>query len=107
MVLGVILGLLLVRFIDSSLVLTALWTIFAFVALASLNAGYAVSIGSYTAGMTMTWAIQGLDIGSLNSSERILAEALAIGLAIGATAFLQWWSQHRKIESFVEAEITA
>jgi hypothetical protein len=58
-VVGVILGLLLVQFIDSSLVLTALWVVFAFISLAALNAGYAVSIGSYTAGMSMTWTIQG------------------------------------------------
>jgi uncharacterized membrane protein YccC len=104
-VVGVILGLLLVQFIDSKLVLTALWAVFAFLALAALNAGYAVSIGSYTAGMTMTWAIQGLDVARLNSGERIFAEALAIGLAIGATAFLQWWSEHRRVETFVKAEL--
>jgi hypothetical protein len=106
-VVGIVLGLLLVDFIDSTLVLTALWVVFAFLALAALNAGYALSIGSYTAGMTMTWAVQGLDVGQLNSGERILAEALAIGLAIVATAFLQWWANHRQVETHVEAELAA
>ena len=104
-VLGVFVGLLLIQLIDSTLILTLVVLFFATMALSALNAGYAVSIGSYTAGMTMIWAVQGLDVGRLNSSERILAEGLAIGLAIGATAFLQWWSQHRKVKYFVEAEI--
>lgn len=104
-VLGVIVGLLLAQFIDSVLVRTALLAIFAFFALAALNAGYAVSIFSYTAGMVMIWAVQGLETGFLNSNERILAEAFAIGLAIAATAFLQWWSNRRQVETFVEAEI--
>ena len=57
--------------------------------------------------MTMTWAVQGLDVGQLNSGERILAEALAIGLAILATAFLQWWVNRRQVETHVEAELAA
>ena len=55
----------------------------------------------------MTWAVQGLDVGSLNASERIFAEALAIGLAIAATVFLNWWSSRRNVNTFAEVEASA
>ena len=106
-VVGTILAHLLLQFIGSPQVLMGLWTFFGFLALASLNAGYPVMVGSYTTGMTISWALLGSDVGQINlsSSERIMAEAVAIVLAILATAFLQWWSSHRQVETFAEAEI--
>jgi len=106
-IVGVLAGLLLIRLIDSVVILTVIWAVSAFLAIAALNAGYPVAIGSYTAGMTMTWAVQGLDVGSLNASERIYAEALAIGLAIAATVFLNWWSSRRNVNPFAETEASA
>lgn len=106
-IVGIVLAHLLIQFVDSMLVLMGLWTFFGFLALATLNASYPVMVGSYTAGMTISWALLGSDVGQINlsSNERIIAEAVAIVLAILATAFLQWWSKHRQVETFVEAEI--
>ena len=102
-VVGVIVGLLLTQFIESALVVAAIWAIFAFLSLASLNASYSVSIASYTAGMTMTWGVQ---FGLMNARERVLAEALAIGLGMGATLILYWWSNRRQVATSVEAELS-
>ena len=104
---GGALGLLLVGLIDSTMVLTALWAGFGFIALASLNAGYFVMVWAYTSGMTMTWAVQGLRVGSLNLTERIIGEALAFMAAIAAVSFLQWWSDHREVATTVSATLAS
>lgn len=102
---GGLVGLVLVGLIDSTLVLTALWAGFGFLALASLNAGYFVMVWAYTSGMTMTWAVQGLEVGSLNLTERVIGEGLAFLAAILAVLFLQWWSQRRQPSADIQAEL--
>ena len=64
-------------------------------------------VASYTAGMTMTWAVQGEDVTVLNSTERILAEGVALVIALAAVWFLQWWGSRRRVDQHVEAAIAS
>ena len=106
-VVGTVIGLTAVGLISSDVVLIVLWGLFAFVALGSLNAGYFVMVGAYTAGMTMTWAVQGQDVSTLNSTNRVLAEGIALVIVLIAVAFLKWWAKHRRVTGHVEAELAS
>ncbi len=64
-------------------------------------------VTTYTAGMTLTWAVQGQDVTVLNATERILAEGVALIIALAAVWFLQWWGKQRQVEQHVEAAIAS
>ena len=49
----------------------------------------------------------GSGAGRVDRSASILAEVVALLIALAAVAFLQWWAQHRHIEDHVEAAIAA
>ncbi|MGI9586529.1 MAG: FUSC family protein [Acidimicrobiia bacterium] len=106
-IVGVAGGALAVEWMTADWLLITLWLILGAIALATLNAGYFIMVAAYTAGMTMTWAVQGQDIAAINSTERILAEFGALALALAAVAFLQWWGSHRQVDQHIETEIAS
>lgn len=106
-VVGIILAFLLVSTIDSLEVLTFIWAIFPAIAVATLGVSYALAIGAYTTQMMMVIVLLGGDYEAyaLDSNNRIVGEAIGIGLAILAALFLQWWSKRREVESFANPEL--
>ena len=58
---------------------------------------YALAIGAYTTQMMMTIVLLGGDYSAfaLDSNNRLVAEAIGIGLAIAAALFLEWWVSQR------------
>lgn len=95
MILGVVAGVVAVELVSNDAVLIALWAGLGMTALATLIAGYFIMVASYTAGMTMTWAVQGSDVAALNTADRLLAEVVAFLLAIAAVALLHRWDHRR------------
>ena len=57
--------------------------------------------------MMMTIVILGGDYEAfaVDSNNRIVAEAIGIGLAVLATLFLQWWIGRRQVRDFAQPEL--
>lgn len=107
-VLGMTVGHLVVAIIGGpTLLLWVIWVVFLFFTMATLNVSMPLAIGLYTALMMMDWVLLGFDVQELNfqSTERLIAEAIGIGLAFGAVIFLDWWGKHRSVETFTAQEI--
>ncbi len=94
-ILGLAGGILAVELTTDDTALVLIWAVLGTIAVATLTAGYFIMVAAYTAGMTMTWAVQGADITTLNTTDRLLAESLAFLLAIAAVALLAWWQSSR------------
>jgi hypothetical protein len=107
-VVGIALAYLLVTSIDSLPVLTIVWAIFPAIAVSTLGVSYAIAIGAYTTQMMMVIVLLGGDLEAYNldSSTRIISEAIGIALALGAALFLQWWTKRREVKSFANAEFS-
>ena len=104
---GIVLAYVLVSTITSLPVLTFVWAIFPAIAVATLGVSYALAIGAYTTQMMMVIVLLGgnYEAYALDSNNRIVAEAIGIGLAIVAALFLQWWTKRREVNSFANPEI--
>ena len=68
---------------------------------------YALAIGAYTTQMMMTIVLLGGDYSAfaLDSNNRLVAEAIGIGLAIAAALFLEWWARQREVTAFAQPEL--
>ena len=106
-VVGIVLSFFLITAIDSLEVLTIVWAIFPAIAIATLGVSYALAIGAYTTQMMMTIVLLGGDYTAfaLDSNNRIIAEAIGIGLAIAAALFLEWWARQREVTEFAQPEM--
>lgn len=103
---GIVIAFLLVSTIESLEILTFVWAIFPAIAIATLGVSYALAIGAYTTQMMMVIVLLGGNYAAyaLDSNNRIVGEAIGIGIAIVAALFLQWWTKRREVHSFANAE---
>jgi hypothetical protein len=69
---------------------------------------HALAIDAYTTQVMMTIFMLGgdYDAFAVNSNNRLVAEAIGIGLAILVALLLQSWTKQRRMDSLAQPEIT-
>ncbi|MGI9585332.1 MAG: FUSC family protein [Acidimicrobiia bacterium] len=104
-VVGLAAGWALIGFIDTELTLFAVLILLGGFSIAAAPVNYSLFPGTIAAVLVVIWGLGGSEALDFSSFERILAEGLAIALAMAATWFLGWWARTRNVDEYVEFTI--
>jgi uncharacterized membrane protein YccC len=106
-IVGLVVGFTLIEFVETELTLEILSLAFLFIALGGMGMNSMVFVTGFVAFLALGWGANDPDIANFNTTERLVAEVVALAIALATVWLLGWWTQRREVNKFAEPATTA